>query len=302
MRCLLAVASVAVFASVALWVGTTGAAAQARSRSVYVTAVDGRGWPVTDPLTAADFAVKEGGKPREVVRAEAATAPLQVAVIVDDNGTGVFRAPVGRFINQLLANGAFAISSVNGQTQKLVDFTRDVGALQEALDRIGPRPRTQDGGQIVEGVSEYAKELHRRKAGRPIILLLTVGGSQYSSLTSGHVLDELKDSGAVMYVVSMAATAIRPSAAPARPSDLIDTVADVTTVVSEGPKQSGGRFDSIGSQGEAGSALLKIAVELQHQYVVSYMLPNGVKPDDRVSVSSKKKGVTLRAPSRIPDT
>ena len=41
--------------------------------------------------------------------------------------------------------------------------------------------------------------------------------------------------------------------------------------------------------------------ELMHQYLVTYTLPDGVKPSEKLSVSVKRKGVTLRAPTRIPD-
>ena len=37
------------------------------------------------------------------------------------------------------------------------------------------------------------------------------------------------------------------------------------------------------------------------QYAVTYTLPDGVKPDKRFGISSKRKGVTIRAPSAIPD-
>jgi len=43
------------------------------------------------------------------------------------------------------------------------------------------------------------------------------------------------------------------------------------------------------------------ADELRAQYAVTYVLPDGVKPDKRFSISSKRKGITLRAPSVIPD-
>ena len=45
------------------------------NRTVYVTVTDRQGAPVTD-LTPADFVVKEGGKEREVVKAEPATARM----------------------------------------------------------------------------------------------------------------------------------------------------------------------------------------------------------------------------------
>jgi hypothetical protein len=43
----------------------------------------------------------------------------------------------------------------------------------------------------------------------------------------------------------------------------------------------------------------RIAAELVNQYEISYTLPPGVAPSDRISVSSKRQGVTVRAPSRF---
>jgi len=40
---------------------------------------------------------------------------------------------------------------------------------------------------------------------------------------------------------------------------------------------------------------------LKRQYVIEYTLPDGVKPSERLSVTVKRKGVTLRAPTRVPD-
>src|SRR5437763_8511020 len=91
-------------------------------RRVYVSALDNNGIPV-DGLTAADFTVKEGGKPREIVRAEPALARMQIAILVDDNGTGLFRVAVARFIEALIGRAEFSISTVTGQMLKLVDYT-----------------------------------------------------------------------------------------------------------------------------------------------------------------------------------
>src|SRR5262245_59534511 len=70
-------------------------------RTVFVSAVDRKQVPVTG-LTPADFVLKEGGDVREIIKVEHATAPMTVAIIVDDSGTGIFRVPVANFVNQLL--------------------------------------------------------------------------------------------------------------------------------------------------------------------------------------------------------
>jgi len=70
-------------------------------------------------------------------------------------------------------------------------------------------------------------------------------------------------------------------------------------VLGDGAKESGGHHDQVIATTHA-KALEQLADELLHQYEITYTLPDGVKPSDRLSVSSKRKGVTLRAPSRLP--
>src|SRR5262245_56950111 len=92
------------------------------TRTVYVTVLDGKGAAVTD-LAAADFSVKEGGKDYALTKAELATAPIQVALVVDDNGMGVFRPAVASFIQALLTKGEFEIVTVVDRVQRATEFT-----------------------------------------------------------------------------------------------------------------------------------------------------------------------------------
>ena len=48
-------------------------------------------------------------------------------------------------------------------------------------------------------------------------------------------------------------------------------------------------------------ALEQLAQELLHQYEVVCTVPDGVKPGDKLSVTSKRKGVTTRAAARLPE-
>ena len=97
-----------------------------------MTVTDGKGVPVTDS-TAADFNVKEGGRDHEVVKAGLATTPFHLALIVDDNGTGIFRVESLRFIRRLYGQGDFALTTVVGQPMKLVDYTANIEALAAGL-------------------------------------------------------------------------------------------------------------------------------------------------------------------------
>jgi VWFA-related protein len=277
-----------------------GAAGLAQTRRVYVTAVDGNGVPVTD-LTAADFTLKEGGKEREIVKAGPATGPLQIAILVDDNGTGIFRYAVGKFIESLLGRAEFAISTVTGQLLRIVDYTPKAEALSEAIAKLNARPATNDGGQLLDAISETAQELQKREAARPVILALTVGGEEHSTLPAHHVLDKLRQSGAVLHVVAVANNALRSQSNPSTAAGLLGENMNLNEVLGDGPKQSGGRRDEIVAATGISGGLEQLARSLKNQYLIEYTLPDGVKPSDKLSVAVKRKGVTLRAPSRIPN-
>src|SRR3954454_24518982 len=150
------------------------------ARTVYVTVTDKAGAAVPD-LGPADFIVKIGGKPRQVVHVEPATAPLKIALIVDDNGTGIFRYGVGKFIEKLQGHAEFAISKVNGQTQKLVGYTTDVRELSEAIALLNARPETADGGQLLEGIAETAGDFKNARVRRAVIFRPHGWGGRSSS-------------------------------------------------------------------------------------------------------------------------
>ena len=269
-------------------------------RRVYVTAADARGAPVTD-LTAADFTVKEGGKAGEIVKVGPATGLIRVAILVDDNGTGIFRFAVGKFIEALLGRAEFAISTVTGQMLKLVDYTSSAQALSDAIANLNARPSTNDGGQLLDGIAETAKDFDRRNAARPVILALTVGGVEHSTLPAHHVLDVLRRSGASLHVVTVVNNTLRSQSNPQTPGAQLDENMNLSEVLGDGPKQSGGYREEIVAAAGIIQGVQQLAEALKNQYLIEYSLPAGARPSDKLTVSVKRKGVSLRAPTRIPD-
>ncbi len=275
--------------------------AESPARTVYVTVADKTGAPVPD-LSAADFTVKIGGKARTVVHVEPAAAPLRIALIVDDNGTGIFRYAVGKFIEKLQGHAEFAISKVAGQTQKLVDYTTDGRELTEAIGLLGARPETADGGQLLEGIAETARDFEKRPSRRGVIIALTVGGEEHSTLPAHHVLDELRKSGAALHVISVSSSALRSTVAVQKPAALLGENLNLSEVLGEGPKQSGGSRGEIVASAGAVSGLQQIAVALLHnQYAVSYAQGDADKTSEKIGVSIRVPGLTVVAPSRIAE-
>jgi hypothetical protein len=294
------VAAVAVASLFPLRAAAQPAAPGPLTRTVYLSAFDENGVPVED-LAATDFTVKEGGKARDVVALRPAQARMQIALIVDDNGTGLFRAPLYRFVQRLQGKAEFSIVTVVGQPLKLTDYTMDGQVLTEVLISLSARPGTADGGQLLQGIYEAARDLEKREAPRPIIIAMSVPGEEHSTLPARHVLDKLKDSGASLHVFLVAASSsARQTVAVTKPSALLEENMNLGEVLGDGTKQSGGRREDILAQAGALLGLQRLAEELLHQYVIEYDLPHGTKPNDRIQIAVKRKGVSLRAPARIP--
>ena len=195
-------------------------------RTVYFSAVDAKGVHVTD-LTAADLAVKEGGKDRAIEAVRPATAPMQLSMLVDDGGTGGFQGAVSQLIRATFGRAEYTIRMLNPQAIKVVDFTRTATNCATALGRMGPRGRVQvDSEQMIAGVFDSARELQQRRARRPSIIALTVTGEKTQSDMADEALNALKSSGASLSVIYV-------------------TGVELGKVLGDGPRQSGGMIEQV---------------------------------------------------------
>jgi hypothetical protein len=251
-------------------------------RTVHFSAVDAKGAHVTD-LTADDLAVKEGGKDRAIQAVGPATMPMQLSILVDDAGTGGFQGAVSQLIQATFGRAEYTIRVLSPQAIQMVDFTRNADDLREVLRRIGPRGRVQiDTEQIIAGVTDAAKELQQRRARRGSIIALTAAGEKPLSDLSDEALKALRNSGAGLSVVYV-------------------TGIDLGVVLGDGPKQSGGIIEQVTGNLALSPAIAKITDNLRHQYVLTYAVPEGVKPNEKLALSTSRKGVKLIAPTRLPD-
>lgn len=265
-------------------------------RTAYVTATDSRNALVGN-LTAADVTVKEGGKNREIVKVEISTTPMRIALLVEDSLTGdaPTRQGLFQFIEKLQGKTTFAIFLVGRRNVRIIDYTSDVGLLRKTIDAFPMRRPTLD-ENLVEGIVEASRDLSRQESGRRVIVAVAIERMQPASISPDRALDELRKSDAMFYAATLASGMHSGS----NLMEAIDNTAQ-DKVLSDGTKQSGGRRDESLQTAGIPEVLDRFADELMHQHIVTYVLPEGVKPDSRLSIKATRKGITVRAATDVPD-
>jgi len=267
------------------------AAAEARTRGVYVTVVDGKGAAVTG-LTAADFTVKEDGVSREVLKAEPATDPMQVVVLIDDSQASEpviqpLREGLNAFVDKLKDRAEIGLVTVGERATSLVSSTTSTVALKTAINRLFSRPGS--GAYLLDGISDVSKGLEKRKAARPVIVAITMEGVEFSNLLYQNVLKQLDASGARLDVLAIGS----PS------SSTEDEMRNRGMVIAEGTKATGGRNDQLLHPSGIAEALPRLADELLNQYLVTYGRADTLIPPEKIQVSVSRPGATARARTKV---
>jgi VWFA-related protein len=277
-------------------------AQESRAREVYISAVDGKGAPVSD-LTTGDISVKEDGASRDIVTVEPATAPLQIAILVDDSGPGIrfIREGLWQFVLALQGQAEMSIVTTAGQNVVLVDYTTSVEALRNGISRLVGRA-TSGGGHLLEGILEASQGLKERESRRPVIVAVTFEAEEYGNLNPNRVFESLQSSGAALHVVALGKPVLRAmNPWDARPTaSTVDESVSRNRLLGEGPQRSGGRLEQVVSDSGIPNSLKQIADELNHQTLVVYSRPYSKRPPQKVAVSTNRRGVKIRAPTRAP--
>ncbi len=263
-----------------------------RTRTIYVSVVDRKDLPVAG-LTRDAFVVREDGVAREVLKAERATAPLQIMLLVDDSAASDpavadLRRGLNGFVDKLQGKGELGLVTIGERPTSVTELTSNVDAIKKGVNRIFAKPGS--GAYFLEGLSDVARGLQRREAGRPHIVAVISEGVEFSNMDSTNVLDRLAASRATLHVLSLG-----------RPSDsMSDEIRQRNIVVADGTSRTGGRRDQVLTPSALPDAMQRLALELLNQYLVTYGVPDALIPPERVEVSVRQAGATARARTRVP--
>lgn len=263
------------------------ASAQAQPQDLYVSVVDANGAPVSN-LTASDFSVREDGVAREVLRIRPATAPMQIALLLDNSQAAtpamqLMRDGARAFVDALAGKGEIAIVTFGERPTIVVDYTTDTAKLKAGVDRLFARPGS--GAYLLDALVNVSEGLQKREADRPVIVVVMTEGIEFSNQHYERVLDKIKASGAAMHVLAIG----QPSAS------LSDEIRNRNQVISRGTSETGGRRNQLLATTAIEPRLKQLADELTHQYLVTYARPEALIPPSKIEVTVDKPGLTARA-------
>jgi hypothetical protein len=283
-----------VITSVVVSISASAAAAPPTSRTVYVTVISEKNEPVGD-LDPADFVLKEGGKERQIVKIEPAPGRLRLTLGVEERlvGDTATRQAIWDFMKRMTGTADIRFVVIGLRNVVLTDYTANLDALVTAINGLSLNPSPNSA--VAEGVLEISRQYADSKTQRPAFVVVAFAGGQ-AGVEARAVLDKLRDSGATMHSVTLDGGSEAAASAGA-----LGEQSGREQVLGDGPKQSGGRRINVRTPNAIPKALQQIADDLSAQYAFTYTLPDGVKPARGFSVSTKRRGLNLRAPSAIPD-
>jgi hypothetical protein len=286
------------------------------TRSVYVSVTGNEGKPVPR-LTPEDFRLRENNRNCVVTAVEPASERMRIVLMVEEllTPTDGVRQGILEFLQATVrrAEIAFVVVDGTGGNREIVPYTTDLNTLIEGI-RTLPTPLRGEAGLVPEGIFEMATTFTREPPERPVIVVIAMAlkaPDQRSQQQPQAVLDRLRDGNAQMHVVSVQAprspgvtndtrySANDPLGRVGDPSFPVPEPNDREEVLTRGARQSGGGLWPINVLAGVPSAMRSIANDLSNQYKLTYELPAGVRPSDRLDVSINRRGVTLRAPTRI---
>ena len=271
------------------------------TRHIYITALDKDGEPVKD-LAPADLKVREDGNVMPVLGVQAATAPVAVALLVDDTGPGLryIREGAGQFIQRLAGQAEISLVSI-GKNITLVDYTTRVDSLYNGVRQLHTQNSASavDGAYLLDAAHDAIRALQQREAERPVIVVLTLETTEFSSRRADPMLDELQRSGATLYVVTLGKPVLKTmtgwNEGPTQSlKENLDETNNRRKFLEQGTKRSGGRLEQVLLDSGVPGVMSGIAGELMSQYVVVYSRDVSKPLSRKIEVSANRAGIKIR--------
>ncbi len=200
-----------VMAALAAGVLPSSAAAQLLGQVFVEVTRQSTGEPVLN-LSPDDFEVSENGRPGGIVSADLDTAPMKIAVLIDNGDrlleTGALnplRAGLDGFLDTLAPQHEAALITIARSVQQRVGFTTDRGTLQEGVGLLFPDRGA--GARLLDGVRETWNRRFEEDDAFPVIVLVLTDGTEasgtYNDNQYADLLNPLIANGVTVHAVML---------------------------------------------------------------------------------------------------
>ncbi len=277
--------------------GTTGLNAQSEERQMIVSVLDGDRVPVGD-LAITDFEIHEDGATREVLRIGPAGADRQIALLVDTSTAATevvldFRKGLTAFVDGMYDGNQISLITFGGRPRVRVESTSSVERLRDAIGEVFALPG--EAAYMLDAMSESAEGFARQDVARPIIVVLTTEGLDYSHARAREVFEHLDESGAAAYTLLLRG---RPggfgAGAGISQSQLQHQEMERDLVFARATDDSGGHHRELLVGTAIEGAMNDMVTELRNQYLVVYSRPDALIPPEEITVGVTRAGLTVR--------
>ncbi|MBA3298192.1 MAG: hypothetical protein H0U19_14800 [Acidobacteria bacterium] len=278
--------------------------AQDAEKHVFVTALHKDGAPI-DGLTVEHFAVREGGKDRQVVRVEPLRIPMHVAVLVDTSAaSGVtnetFRAAVIDFVERLAAFNHVAVYAFGDRAVPVVGFTQSVPDLRRGMSGMFAW------SYLIDAIDLSLRDFEKIEANRPVIVAIAAETPEASGRSAGSVVKRLIDQSTAFHAISLA-TATGSGTASTSPRTIPESSQRLQGMIAtgegdrernkaleQGTTKTGGGRQRLTSTMALAQALGRLSRELSNSYNVTFARSGDSRIKD-LQVGIMLEGITLRA-------
>ncbi len=197
------------------------------------------------------------------------------------------------FVSGLLEGNEVALVTFGGPPRILVESTDRLDRLRDGIGRIFAF--SDSAAYLLDTLVETARGFERRASPRPVIVIVTSEGIDYSRHSSESVLEALQASRVATHAIVLkdrATTALRASRIG--DVDLANSLYQRDLVLERGPRSTGGqRRDLLMSTGTR-DALDRLAGILTSQYEVVYSRPASLIPPEQIAVRMRRNDLTAR--------
>ena len=291
-------AALAVPAIVSIFLlAVVGLQGQSREHHILVSVLDPDDAPVGG-LGISDFSIDEDGNSREILSVSQAGAGRQIALLVDTSQAATrslveFRNGLTAFVEQMSEGNQISIITFGGPPRIQVALTRETSRLTDGIGNLFALP--DQAAYMLDALDQTAEGFSRQNASRPLIVVLTTEGIDYSYTSARRVIDTIEESGAAIYTLSLRVGRNAFSATPNISTlELRNQDFERDLLLERGPRNSGGRHRDLLTSLAINDAMQDIVSELLNQYLVVYSRPDTLVPPETITVRMNRQELTAR--------